>query len=52
MVFWGCERVLIDTHPLQLSRAQVELSMEWENFEDRACINYLQPDRTEESPTP
>jgi len=27
MVFWGCERVLIDTHPLQLSRAQVELGM-------------------------
>lgn len=26
--------------------------MEWENFEDRACINYLQLNRTEESPTP
>ena len=37
--YFGDVRVLIDTYPLQLSRAQVELSMEWEKFEDRACIN-------------
>ena len=50
MVFRECEREFIDTHPLQSSRAQVELSLKWENSEDRACMNYLQLDRTEESP--